>query len=96
MRFEIIISPRAELDLLHLAKNEPKAYAKACRFISELETHPKTGTGHPEPLKGKPENRWSREITKKHRMVFNYDKDTKSHSCRIERYQASSVAVRSW
>lgn len=70
MRFEIIISPRAELDLLHLAKNEPKAYAKACRFISELETHPKTGTGHPEPLKGKPENRWSREITKKHRMVY--------------------------
>lgn len=31
--------------------------------------HPKTGTGHPEPLKGKPENRRSRQITKKHRLV---------------------------
>lgn len=28
------------------------------------------GTGHPEPLKGKPEGRGSREITKKHRMVY--------------------------
>jgi toxin YoeB len=26
--------------------------------------------GHPEPLKGKPEGRWSREITKKHRLIY--------------------------
>lgn len=29
-----------------------------------------TGLGHPEPLKGKPKGRWSREITKKHRLVY--------------------------
>jgi toxin YoeB len=40
------------------------------RFIDELKEHPKTGLGHPEPLKGMPEGRWSREITKKHRMVY--------------------------
>ena len=28
------------------------------------------GTGHPEPLKGQPEGRWSRELSKKHRMVY--------------------------
>ena len=34
------------------------------------------GTGHPEPLKGKPEGRWSREITKKPRMVYRiYDNE---------------------
>lgn len=32
----------------------------------ELKEHPKTGTGHPEPLKGKPE----RQITKKQRLVY--------------------------
>ena len=43
---------------------------KAQRFLEELRIHPKTGLGHPEPLKGIPENRWSREITKKHRLVY--------------------------
>lgn len=57
-------------DLKRLQQYEPKAYLKACRFIDELKEHPKTGLGHPEPLKGKPEGRWSREITKKHRLVY--------------------------
>ena len=70
MLYKVIIMPEAIGDLQRLAKSEPKAFAKAERFIKELEEHPKTGTGHPEPLKGKPENRWSREITKKHRMVY--------------------------
>lgn len=70
MAFEVIISPEAARDLQRLGKSEPKAFAKANRFIEELKTHPKTGLGHPEPLKGKLEGRWSREITKKHRLVY--------------------------
>lgn len=70
MTYSITFSIRAEQDLMCLAKSEPKVFAKACRFIKELETHPKTGLGHPEPLKGKPEGRWSRELTKKHRLVY--------------------------
>lgn len=60
----------AKNDLLRLQQNEPKAFAKVSRFIQELAEHPKTGTGHPEPLKGQPQGRWSREITKKHRLVY--------------------------
>ena len=41
-------------DLKRLQKNEPKIFDKARRFIAELAEHPKTGLGHPEPLKGKP------------------------------------------
>ena len=70
MIYRIVLKEQAELDLIRLAKNEPKAFAKAQRFIEELREHPKTGTGHPEPLKGKPEGRWSREISKKHRLVY--------------------------
>ena len=70
MTYRIRIENQAQHDLIKLAKSEPKAYNKAKRFIAELAEHPKTGTGHPEPLKGKPLNRWSREITKKHRMVY--------------------------
>ena len=70
MQYKIIITPEAALDLQRLAKSEPKAFKKANGFIEELKVHPKTGTGHPEPLKGKPEGRWSRTITKKHRLVY--------------------------
>ena len=70
MTFEVIITPEAARDLIKLAKSEPKAYAKVQQFVKELQEHPKTGTGHPEPLKGKPEGRWSRQITKKHRLVY--------------------------
>ena len=70
MTYEIRLSQRVKVDLARLAKNGPKAFAKANRFLDELRTHPKTGTGHPEPLKGQPANRWSREITKKHRLVY--------------------------
>jgi toxin YoeB len=53
-----------------LAKNEPKAFVKAQSLIEELKEHPKTGSGHPEQLKGEPQGRWSRRITKKHRLVY--------------------------
>lgn len=70
MIYEVRLSESVKIDLVRLAKSEPKAFAKASRFIEELRTHPKTGTGHPEPLKGQPSNRWCREITKKHRLVY--------------------------
>ena len=70
MTYEVKFSDEANRDFVKLAKSEPKAFAKASSFIEELKTHPKTGTGHPEPLKGLPENRWSRRITQKHRLVY--------------------------
>ena len=68
--YNIVYSPKAIEDLKNLQRNEPAAFKKASKFIEELKEHPKTGLGHPEPLKGKPENRWSREITRKHRLVY--------------------------
>ena len=70
MCYEIEFTPDAQTDLAKLMKSEPKVYKKALRFIDELKEHPTTGLGHPEPLKGKPEGRWSRELTKKHRLVY--------------------------
>ena len=70
MTYRVITTPEADEDFAKLAKSEPKVFKKAQRFIEELRVHPKTGTGHPEPLKGKPEGRWSRQITKKHRLVY--------------------------
>ena len=68
--YSIIYSPKAQQDLQKLKRSEPLVFQKAVRLLNELVEHPKTGTGHPEPLKGKPEGRWSRQISKKHRLVY--------------------------
>ena len=68
--YRITYSPKAQEDLQKLKRNEPLIFQKAVKLLNELVDHPKTGTGHPEPLKGKPEGRWSRQISKKHRLVY--------------------------
>lgn len=70
MTYNIEFTTEARIGLAKLERSEPKAFAQAVGFIEELKTHPKTGTGHPEPLKGAPLGRWSRQITKKHRLVY--------------------------
>ena len=52
MIYNIDLKGTAQLDLFRLAKSEPKAFKKAQKLIEELKVHPRTGTGHPEQLKG--------------------------------------------
>ena len=68
--YKIVYSSRAIEDLRRLQRSEPAAYKKVSRFIEELKEHPKTGTGHPEQLKGDRAGQWSRTITKKHRLIY--------------------------
>ena len=70
MNYTVQLTDKASDGLRKLALNEPKAYQKALKLIGELYSTPKTGIGHPEPLKGLPQDRWSRQITKKHRLVY--------------------------
>jgi toxin YoeB len=68
--YSLSFSKNALIGLTKLKKSEPKAYDKAKKLIDELKEHPYTGTGHPERLKGTSVPTWSREITKKHRLVY--------------------------
>ncbi|MBR1402453.1 MAG: Txe/YoeB family addiction module toxin [Prevotella sp.] len=68
--YQITFSPLAKEGLAKLKRSEPTCFQKAMRLLNEIVVHPKTGTGHPEPLKGIPTNRWSRQISKKHRLVY--------------------------
>ena len=62
--YTIVYAPEAKEGLAKLKRSEPASFKKAVKLLNEIAEHPKTGTGHPEPLKGQPENRWSRQITK--------------------------------
>ena len=70
MMYYIDYTDKAIANLQLLQQSEPKAFAKAQRLIEELREHPKTGTGHPEQLKGDRAGQWSRHITSKHRMIY--------------------------
>ena len=70
--YRVIIKEEAQEDLKRLLHSEPNAYKKAIALIGELYEHPKSGLGHPEPLKGKPQGRWSRVITQKASACLSY------------------------
>ncbi|MBR4366486.1 MAG: Txe/YoeB family addiction module toxin [Bacteroidaceae bacterium] len=70
MAYIVNLTEQALEDSNRLERDEPKAFKKFLSFLTELSEHPKTGTGHPEPLKGMQENCWSRRLSKKHRLVY--------------------------
>ena len=69
-KYSVEIKEQAQQDLKRLLHSEPKAYYKALQLISELYESPRVGTGHPEPLRGRNPEQWSRRISKKHRLVY--------------------------
>jgi len=68
--YRVRLLPSAEEDMIRLRRSEPKAFNKALDLLDELMEHPRTGTGHPEPLSGDRAGQWSRRITLKHRLVY--------------------------
>ncbi len=73
--YKLEYTDEAKLHMQKLKKEEPKAFKKLAGMLHELMEHPTSGTGHPEPLKGMPEGRWSRHISKKHRLVYRIFND---------------------
>lgn len=40
-------------------------------LLNDIQEHPFTGKGKPEPLKGNHQGKWSRRITDEHRMIYS-------------------------
>ncbi len=74
--YSIDYTDKAKEGLAKLYKSEPKSFKKAEKLLDELALHPKTGTGHPEQLKGDRVGQWSRQITKKHRLIYTINDNT--------------------
>ena len=70
MAYTIRYKKQAIEDAKKLRDEEPKAFQKLLKLETELKEHPRTGTGKPEPLSGDRGGQWSRQITKKHRLVY--------------------------
>lgn len=40
------------------------------KLLADIQQHPFTGIGKPEPLKGNQQDKWSRRITDEHRLIY--------------------------
>ena len=65
-------------DYLWWNKTNPKTRDKINSLIADIERHPHTGIGKPEPLKRNLSGYWSRRITKEHRLVYKVEKNVLS------------------
>jgi toxin YoeB len=71
MEYELKLTEKALDDIERHKKSGQKSILfKLDVLLNELTEHPYTGTGKPEPLKHEKNNKWSRRITQKHRLIY--------------------------
>ena len=68
---EIKLLPQADDDLQYWKmKGEIRILKRIRALLADIQQHPFTGIGKPEPLKGE-NGKWSRRITDEHRLVYS-------------------------
>lgn len=74
MNYRIEFSEQAQRVIKKLKKSNPRSFKKLYNLLPELELHPRTGTGHPEPLKGGGDITYSRRLSSNDRVIYDiYD-----------------------
>ena len=74
MSYRIQFSEEAQRIIKKWKKSNPTSFKKLYRLLPELEKHPRTGTGHPEPLKGGNGITYSRRLSGQDRIIYDiYD-----------------------
>lgn len=71
MKYQIDFSKKAEKVIRKWKKSNPALFKKLYDLLPELEKHPETGTGHPEPLVGGNSVTYSRHITAHDRIIYD-------------------------
>lgn len=71
-------SKKACSDIEFWEKTNPKVARRIQALLESIMKEPYSGIGKPEPLKYELSGWWSRRITREHRLVYVYDKETNS------------------
>ncbi len=66
----IVWAPGAWQDYLHWARSDVRVRDKINTLIEDIQRHPFSGLGKPEPLKRNLRGFWSRRINREHRLVY--------------------------
>ena len=68
--YRIEITDRAKKEIAAFKRSDIASYKKIAKLLSELQQHPRIGTGHPEPLSHGNDQLYSRRINKKDRLIY--------------------------
>lgn len=69
---EIVFSPQAQADREYWKQTgNVRIMKRITCLLTDIQQHPFTGIGRPEPLKGDLQGMWSRRITDEHRLVYS-------------------------
>lgn len=72
--YEVKVSTDADKVIRKWKKSNPQFWKKYQKIYHELMDHPRTGLGHPEPLKGGKDITWSRHVSAHDRIIYDiYD-----------------------
>ena len=76
MSYSIAYSFAAQKVIKKWKKSNPRTFKKLRDLLPELEQHPRTGTGHPEPFVGGGDVTYSRRLSAHDRIVYDiYDNE---------------------
>ena len=74
MKYSIEYSSEVKKVVKKWKKSNPVLFKKLYDLLPELEEHPRYGSGHPEPLIGGGDIRWSRHLSAHDRIIYDiYD-----------------------
>lgn len=74
MMYKIEFDDEAKKTIAKLKKSNPQTFKKVTKLLEDIALHPRTGNGHPEPLKGGANITYSRHIKGKDRIIYDiYD-----------------------
>ena len=71
MRYELTFTKEATKTLKKYKKSNPAIFKKVATLLNEISDHPRTGTGHPEPLVKGSDIRYSRHLTANIRIIYD-------------------------
>lgn len=81
---KIKFTKNAAEDIEYWKENNVKIYSRLKNLISDLVIDPYKGIGKPEPLKYSLSGKWSRRLTKEHRVVYELkDGEVIIYQCRF-------------
>ena len=71
---KVVWAPGAWQDYLYWSRTDVRVRDKMNALIEDIQRHPFTGLGKPEPLKRNLKGFWSRRITREHRLAYSFER----------------------
>ena len=69
--YEIVFTPSADKTIQKWKKSNFANFKKLVKIMLDIANNPRTGIGHPEPLKNGDDKRYSRRITANDRIIYD-------------------------